>query len=109
LALHVPQRLAFALYRSEFERLSEQASEQWYAEKLDSTSIGPYQVDSLGKQPGGGVFIRVRTSLFGLLNLTSYGFALCPTPDGTPFGAAQYATYPIGNNWYVFQANNDYF
>lgn len=55
----------------------------------------------------GGVYLRVSSS--SLLETTSWGFCVRPHATTTPFGAAGYAKLALGDGWYRFTANDDWY
>lgn len=104
----VPFRVAFRLARPRLEALVATASRGESGAKPLGQHFGPYFVDEYGADKRGGVYFRVMTGIDGFVDTMSYGFAFRPNPEGTPFGRARYDTFPLGNDWYWFQASNDY-
>lgn len=44
-----------------------------------------------------------------LLETTSWGFVHRPNQEGSPFGAAGYRLRRLGDGWYWFVADDDWF
>jgi hypothetical protein len=103
----VPQRVAFALSRSAFDKACKSAPEGRH--ELHSR-FGIYQVDEYAKDPRGGVFFRTHACPDGWSPDTmSYGFVYQPNQIGTPFGAAHYEVYHMIGDWYCFQVSDDWY
>lgn len=109
LTFYLPRRIAFNLSRPAFE--------QWLAEnptltnkpRSINTQLGIYKVDEYASELPSGHYFRVYSHGDGLgPDTVSYGFAYQPNPEKSPFGAAYYTIYPLGNQWYWFQASNDW-
>lgn len=110
LKFYVPRRVAFAASRASFERMVPQAppSPARGVAPLN-TRLGIYSVDAYAADPRGGVYFRVYSGADGFgPDRMSYGFAHRPNPTGTPFGAARYRTFPLGDGWYWFRASDDW-
>lgn len=105
--LGVPVRTGFALSRSSFEALVDDAPTGGYGGVDRKRFVGVYHVDAYGADPRGGVFFRVHSSSF-LIDTDSYGFAYLPNFEGTPFGSAGYRTWKLAPGWYGFSVNDDY-
>jgi hypothetical protein len=108
-AWQVPLRLAFVVCESEFRRLAEAGpSEDWRDQEL-GRQIGLYSVDRYAADRRGGVYFRTHAGTDGIgPDTLSYGFALRPNGEGTPFGNAKYHLNPLFGDWYVFAASNDW-
>lgn len=110
LRFYVPRRFAFAASRSSFEQLVTQAAPSEFGGTALNRRLGVYQVDEYAADPRGGVYFRVYTGGDGIgPDQTSYGFAYRPNTKGTPFGAAHYGVFRLGNDWYWFLASNDWY
>ena len=67
-------------------------------------------VDEYTADPRGGVYFRVHRGHDGIgPDVMSYGFVYKPNRIGTPFGAAGYHLFRLGNDWYWFRASDDWF
>lgn len=107
LYFYLPLRISFAACRGSFEALlvSSPASDPRFDRR-----IGPYRIDQCLVDDGGGTYFRVHEGGDGIgPDTISYGFCHLPDPQGSPFGAAKYRTYPLGNDWYWFRASDDWF
>ena len=110
LAFYVPRRVAFAASRSAFERLVEQAAQTGQCPIPSNKRVGVYYVDEYSVDPRGGTYFRVYAGADGIgPDIMSYGFCYSPNRDGTPFGAAHYRTYGLGNGWHWFHASDDWY
>jgi len=105
--LGMPERVGFALSRSSFGALVDDAPTGGYGGVELKRFVGVYHVDAYGADPRGGVFFRVHSSSF-MIDTDSYGFAYLPNFKGTPFGSAGYRTWELAPGWYGFAVNNDY-
>ncbi len=106
LRLYIPRRVAFAACRSSFQRLVDEGAVN---DREFNRRIGPYRIDECLVDERGGTYFRVYSSLDGIgPDEMSYGFCHEPNPDGSPFGAADYQTFRLGNGWYWFRASNDW-
>ncbi len=104
LGFHVPTRIAFAVSRSSFEELLPEAS----ASAELNRAVGVFRVDACAADPRGGVYFRVHSGGDGFgPDTMSYGFAFRPNASGTPFGAARYRLWSLGQGWHVWRASND--
>lgn len=108
LKFYIPRRIAFAASRSSFEQLIPRAETSKYGVPLNRR-VGIYKVDEYAADPRGGLYFRVYSGSDGLgPDRMSYGFAHRPNPQGTPFGAARYRVFGLGNDWYWFRASDDW-
>ncbi|MEM6552608.1 MAG: hypothetical protein AAF750_10845 [Planctomycetota bacterium] len=106
---NVPRHLAFRFAQSAFEQMVPQAQASDYGGHPLHQGFGPYYVDEFAADPRGGVYFRTRRGSDGIgPDTMSHGFVKHPNPNGTPFGAARYRLFPIGNGWHQFQASNDW-
>ena len=108
LRFYIPRRIAFAACRSSFQSLIDGG------DVLDNHSfdrrIGPYHVDKCRTDDRGGVYFRVYSGVYGIgPDIMSYGFCYKPNRDGSPFGAAHYRTFRLGEGWHWFRASDDWF
>lgn len=102
--LHVPERIIFSLYSSEFQEVAKQAPN---GEELN-WNVGPYRVDRYATDERGGVFFRTAVGPDGIgPDQMSYGFTLRPNMDGSPFGDAKYRLNHMFGDWYVFGVSDD--
>ncbi len=107
--LNVPRRIAFATSRSSFEKFVPQATPSEYGGTVLNRCLGVYHVDQYAADPRGGVYFRVFSGADGIgPDVMSHGFAHKPNTKGTPFGAASYGVYHLGNDWYWFCASDDW-
>ncbi len=107
LYFYLPLRISFAACRGSFEALL--ASSSASDPKFDRR-IGPYGIDQCLVDDRGGTYFRVHEGGDGIgPDTMSYGFCHLPDPQGSPFGAAKYRTYPLGNDWHWFRASDDWF
>ena len=104
-----PRWGAFRLWRGEFDELARSVVESSPGELPgEGQWIGPWRIDAVAVDPRGGVYLRTwRGQAF--VDTLSYGFAHRPNQEGTPFGASGYWLHPVGNDWWVFGASNDWF
>ena len=110
LAFYVPRRLAFATARPAFMQLVPQARPSAFGGTSLHRRCGVYTVDEYAADPRGGVYFRTHRGQDGIgPDVMSYGFAYKPNRLGTPFGAADYATFPLGDDWYWFRASDDWY
>ena len=100
----VPQRVGFALSRGAFER-------QLTGARPDGpVRLGAYCVFEIQTDDRGGVYFATSEGSCGLgPDVTTYGFAHEPTAEGSPFGAAYYATRSLGGGWHAFEACDDWY
>jgi len=104
----LPQAAGFSLSRSSFQRfLSAQPIESSAGHVTLNRRFGIYRVAQVASDSRGGTYFQVRT-VPDFVDTLSYGFALQPNRDGTPFGAARYTLAPLGLGWYAFRASDDY-
>lgn len=110
LKFYVPRRIAFAASRASFEQMVPQAKPSDYQGAMLNRRLGVYKVDEYAADPRGGVYFRVYSGGDGIgPDRMSYGFAYKPNQKGTPFGAARYRLFRLGNEWYWFRASDDWF
>ncbi|MBL8822583.1 MAG: hypothetical protein JNJ77_08355 [Planctomycetia bacterium] len=110
LKYYIPRRTAFALSRSSFEQLFPEAKISKYQGTKLNQRLGIYHVDEYAADARGGVYFRVHWGPDGIgPDTMSYGFVYKPNQKGTPFGAARYGLYGLGNDWYWFHASNDWY
>ena len=110
LKFYVPRRIAFATSRASFEQMVPQAAPSEYQGTPLNRRLGVYQVDEYAADPRGGVYFRVYSGGDGFgPDRMSYGFAHKPNQKGTPFGAARYRVFRLGNDWYWFRASDDWY
>ncbi len=108
LKFYVPRRIAFAASRAAFEQMVPQATPSEYQGTPLNRRLGVYKVDEYAADPRGGVYFRVHRGRDGIgPDVMSYGFAYKPNRQGTPFGAARYRVFRLGNDWYWFRASDD--
>jgi hypothetical protein len=106
LRLYVPRRIAFAFCRSTFQQIVDDGVADNHS---FDRRIGPYDVDECLVDVCGGEYFRVYTGADGLgPDVMSYGFCHNPNGEGSPFGAAHYRTFRLGNDWYWFRASDDW-
>jgi hypothetical protein len=107
IVLRVPRRTTFRLLQSRFETAMEGAPETASEVREVRRRIGPWRVDAIATDSGGGVYFRIGTS--GLLEPVSWGFVHAPRPsepyDLTPFGFA--TLRPLHGAWFEFSARVD--
>jgi hypothetical protein len=104
----IPMRIA--LYLSAPELLALVAAEEnagtrrWKPERR----IGPYWIDQMGKDRGGGIYFRTHSGPEGIGSDTmEYGFAYRPTLDGVPFGRSRHGLVHLFGEWYAFEGSTD--
>ena len=106
LRLYIPRRIAFAACRPSFQRL---VDEGVVDNREFNRRIGPYYVDECRVDERGGTYFRVYSGADGIgPDVMSYGFCYRPNADGSPFGAAHYGVYRMGNDWYWYRASDDW-
>ena len=109
IVFYLPRRVAFACSRSAFEALADQATESRVGGQPLDQWLGVFHVDRYAADPRGGVYFRVYQGGDGIgPDTLSSGFVHHPNRVGSPFGAARYATHPLGGGWYWFMASNDW-
>lgn len=104
IAIRAPEKLAFAVSRSEFDDL--------VSEIKPSSSfvpiyrwVGLFYVDRGEVDPRGGWFFRVNTAPTGYgPDQFSYGAVYKPNALGTPFGSEHYSLRRIEGEWYWFKS-----
>ena len=107
LRFYIPRRIAFATCRSSFQLIVDGGIVD---DREFNRRIGPYQIDECLIDDRGGTYFRVYSGADGIgPDVMSYGFCYNPNRDGSPFGAAQYRTFRLGNGWYWFRASDDWF
>jgi hypothetical protein len=120
LAFDVPLRAAFTISRAAFERALPSATRKrlseveaypvhnpWSRDRI--RPMGAFEVHDVIEDPRGGVFFCIAHGADGLgPDIMTYGFAYQPNRKGTPFGNARYGLRPLGQDWYVFHASDDY-
>ena len=100
--------MRFAASLSSFEQVLAQAPASDFDGAPLNQWCGIYRVDKYAADPRGGVYFRVYRGGDGLgPDTMSYGFCHQPIRQGTPFGAARYRIFPLGDNWYWFRVSND--
>ena len=107
LRFYIPRRIAFASCRSSFQQIVDGGV-------VDNSEfnrrIGPYRIDQCVTDDRGGTYFRVYSGSDGIgPDVMSYGFCYNPNHDGSPFGAAHYQTFRLGNGWYWFRASDDWY
>jgi hypothetical protein len=109
LKFYVPRRIAFLFSRSAFESWLTKHRVKTYKSKSVDTKIGFYHVQEYAVDRRGGNYFQVHIHGDGLSPDTiSYGFVYRPNLEGSPFGAAHYRIYRLGDGWYWFQASSDW-
>jgi hypothetical protein len=109
LKFYVPRRVAFAFSRSSFQQYLDNSAQKANAVPLNER-VGLYVVDEYAADARGGTYFRVYSGADGIgPDLMSYGFCYRPNATGTPFGAAHYRTFRLGNGWYWFRASDDWY
>jgi hypothetical protein len=110
LKFYVPRRIAFAASRASFEQMVAHATPSDYQGTALNRRLGVYTVDEYAADPRGGVYFRVYQGRDGIgPDVMSYGFVHKPNRQGTPFGAAHYQVFRLGNDWYWFHASDDWY
>lgn len=110
LKFYVPRRIAFAASRASFEQMVPRATPSDYRGTSLNRRLGLYNVDEYASDPRGGVYFRVYKGRDGIgPDVMSYGFAHTPNVQGTPFGAAHYRVFRLGDDWYWFRASDDWY
>jgi hypothetical protein len=110
LKFYVPRRIAFAASRASFEQMVPHATPSDFQGTSLNRRLGIYQVDEYAADPRGGVYFRVYKGRDGIgPDVMSYGFAYKPNRQGTPFGAAHYRVFRLGNDWCWFRASDDWY
>ena len=110
LKFYIPRRIAFAASRAAFEQMVSQATPSERQGTPLNRRLGVYKVDEYAADPRGGVYFRVYSGGDGIgPDQMSYGFAYRPNQKGTPFGAARYRLFRLGNDWYWFRASDDWY
>ena len=110
LGLRVPQVVGFAGSRSAFDRTVGELGSAGNEDPRAGRRFGIYEVAEYAADPRGGVYFVTLQAGDGLgPDTMSYGFAYRPNDAGSPFGAASYATFPLGGGWYSFRASDDWF
>ncbi len=106
LALDLPARVAFVVWRHDFDRTAGafHPGEPW---RQVGRYVGPYRIDMITRDERGGLYIRVREES-GILETYSYGFAHDANAEGTPFGDAGYARTHLRGGWSWFAVNDDW-
>ncbi len=107
LRFYIPRRIAFAACRTSFQKLVDGGVVD---DRELNRRIGPYIVDECLIDDRGGTYFRVYSGADGIgPDVMSYGFCYTPNRDGSPFGAAHYRTFRLGNGWHWFRASDDWF
>ncbi len=109
LKFYVPLRIGFFFSHSAFEGWLAAHPSSTSKPQLIDTKFGIYQVDEYFSGSRGDKYFRVYSHGDGLSPDTiSYGFSYQPNPEGSPFGAAGYNIYQLGDGWYWFKTSNDW-
>lgn len=104
---YIPRRIAFSACHSSFQRIVDGGAVN---DREFNRGIGPYRIDECLVDDLGGTYFRVYSGADGMgPDVMSYGFCYNPNPDSSPFGAAHYRTFRLGNGWYWFRASDDWF
>ena len=106
LALDWPVRIAFDMWRSDFDKIADAYDPEDPYRGVGS-HVGPYRIDMIAQDERGGLYIRVHEG-WGSLERPSYGFARGANTRGTPFGNAGYAPTDLGGGWSWFAVNDDW-
>ena len=110
LTFYVPRRIAFAVSRSDFEQMVPKATLSEYLGTPLNLRLGVYMVDEYAADPRGGTYFRVYRGGDGIgPDVMSYGFAYKPNQQGTPFGAARYRLFRLGDDWHWFRVSDDWY
>jgi hypothetical protein len=105
----IPSQVAYVLSRPAFQRFAATAVASEHNSEALGRWLGVYFVDRYAADPRGGVYFRTHAGADGIgPDTTSYGFALRPNPEGTPFGRAGYHYTHVVGDWYVFAASDDF-
>lgn len=106
LRFYVPRRIPFAWCRTSFQQIVDNGLEE---DHEFNRTIGPYFVDECLTDERGGAYFRVYSGADGIgPDVMSYGFCYKPNNEGSPFGAAHYRTFQLGDNWHWFRASDDW-
>jgi hypothetical protein len=106
--LHIPQRLAFAVFQPQFRDLLKVNVPGTKIQELTCT-VGPYQLDAVGKDQAGGTYFRTHVGPDGIgPDQRSWGFAFQPHGPPTPFGSAAYRQQKLIGHWYIFSVSDDW-
>lgn len=107
LRYYIPRRIAFEWCRSSFQQIVDGGVN---SDHDFDRGIGLYHVDECLVDDRGGTYFRVFSNADGIgPDLVSYGFCYKPNSEGSPFGAADYRTFRLGNDWYWFLVSDDWF
>jgi hypothetical protein len=107
LRFYIPRRIAFAVCRPSFQQIVDGGVVD---NREFNRRIGPYRIDECLIDDRGGSYFRVYSGADGIgPDVMSYGFCYHPHRDGSPFGAAHYRTFRLGDGWYWFRASDDWF
>ena len=110
LVVGVPRRLAFRLSRPAFEEVLQEARSSPGGMLDVDRWLGIYEVDECAVDERGGVYFRTYECQAGIwVDRMSFGFVHEPNEEGSPFGAADYHGYRVSGDWYVFEANDDWY
>lgn len=113
----LPANVGFRVSRWAFEASADRFRADAQTVRSDSWNVvntgdrfGLYRVDKVGIDGRGGIYFRVNTGQDGIgPDRMSYGFVKSPNATGSPFGRSHYEVRQIVDDWYVFQASDDFY
>ena len=110
LILYVPRRMAFLASRAAFESALGQINTGVVGPMELNRRLGAYLVDSYAVYPHGVVYFRVYDAPDGLgPDTRSFGFVKNPNSTSSLFGAAYCRVHHVVDDWYWFEASDDWF
>lgn len=110
LVTRIPIKLAFAFSRPAFEAMRIETMHDSPTGESLNRRLGIYLIDRCRADSRGGIYFRSHSGADGISpDILSSGFAYKPNPRGSPFGAARYHYIHLIDDWYSFQASDDYF
>ena len=106
---YVPTRIAVWCVQSKLQQMAANAETWTNKSELPDVTVGLFETDDYGSDERGGVYFRTLTGPDGIgPDLVSYGIALKPNKEGSPFGNARYRLTHLFGDWYRFEASDDY-
>ena len=106
LAFHVPERVAFRLWRGGFDAA---LADFRRGEPVEGRSIGPFTIVKAYRDGAGGAYFAVYQGTDGIgPDTLSCGYCVEPAANTSPLGAKYWAPRSVGGGWHRFVVSDDW-